>query len=69
MPRIGAPELIIILVIVLLVFGVGKLPQIGGAVGKAIREFRRYSRGDDEEETAGTKKAIASEPTSTEIKR
>lgn len=39
--RIGPTELIIVLVIIMIVFGVGKLPQVGGAVGKAIREFRR----------------------------
>ncbi len=38
---IGAPELIIVLVIVILVFGVGKLPEVGGALGKGIREFRK----------------------------
>ena len=36
----GLPELLLILVIVIIVFGVGRLPEIGGAVGKAIREFR-----------------------------
>lgn len=36
----GPFELIIILVIVIIIFGVGRLPEIGGAVGKAIREFR-----------------------------
>jgi sec-independent protein translocase protein TatA len=46
-PRIGVPELILILVIVLVVFGVGKLPQIGGAVGKAISEFRKAQSGKD----------------------
>ena len=38
--RLGPFELIIILVIVIIIFGVGRLPEIGGAVGKAIREFR-----------------------------
>ena len=38
--RVGPTELIIVLVIVMIVFGVGKLPQIGGAMGKAIREFK-----------------------------
>ena len=61
MPRIGMPELIIILVIILVVFGVGKLPQIGGAIGKGIREFRKASRGEGEEETGETKKVVASE--------
>ena len=43
--RLGAPELIIVLVIVIIIFGVGRLPEIGGAVGKAIREFREASSG------------------------
>lgn len=38
---LGAPELIIILVVALLVFGPGKLPEIGGALGKGIRDFKR----------------------------
>lgn len=41
MPIPGPFELIIILVIVIMIFGVGKLPEVGGAVGKTIREFRR----------------------------
>ena len=41
--RAGPTELIIVLVIVMIVFGVGKLPQIGGAMGKAIREFKSSS--------------------------
>ncbi len=45
---IGMPELIIILVIVLLVFGAGKLPEIGGALGKSIKNFKRASEGKDE---------------------
>lgn len=41
--NLGPTELIIILVIVLIVFGVGRLPEIGGALGKSIREFRQAS--------------------------
>ena len=37
---VGWIELVIVLVIVMIVFGVGRLPEIGGALGKAIREFR-----------------------------
>jgi len=37
---LGMPELLIIMMIVLLVFGAGKLPEIGGAIGKGIRGFR-----------------------------
>jgi len=41
---IGMPELIVILVIILIIFGVGKLPEIGGGMGKAIRNFKEASR-------------------------
>lgn len=44
----GMPELIVILVIVLVVFGAGKLPEIGGALGKSIRNFKKSSEGKDE---------------------
>ncbi|MFQ5612719.1 MAG: twin-arginine translocase TatA/TatE family subunit [Anaerolineae bacterium] len=40
MPQLGVPELVIILVIIVIIFGVGRLPEIGGAIGKSIREFR-----------------------------
>ena len=45
---IGIPELSIILVIVTLIFGVGRLPELGGAMGKTIRNFRKASEGKDE---------------------
>jgi len=38
---LGSTELIIILVLVLVIFGAGKLPEIGGALGKGIRSFRK----------------------------
>lgn len=50
MPQLGVPELIIILVIIIIVFGVGRLPEVGGAIGKGLREFRRASTGLEEEE-------------------
>ena len=40
MPNIGLPELLVILVIVVLLFGVGKLPQLGKGLGEAIRNFK-----------------------------
>jgi sec-independent protein translocase protein TatA len=43
MPNIGVPELLIILLIVVLVFGVGKLPEVGSSLGRAIREFREQT--------------------------
>ena len=45
--RLGPFELIIVLVIVVIIFGVGRLPEIGGAVGKAIREFRESTATED----------------------
>lgn len=41
--NLGAPELFLILIVALIVFGPGKLPEIGGTLGKTIREFRRTS--------------------------
>lgn len=38
---LGPTELIIILVIILIIFGAGKLPEIGGGMGKAIRNFKK----------------------------
>ena len=46
--HIGPPELIILLTIVMIVFGVGRLPEIGGALGKAIREFRQTQSGESD---------------------
>ena len=45
--RLGGPELIIILVIVLLIFGVGRVGKIGGELGKGIKEFRKSLQGDE----------------------
>ncbi len=50
MPSLGIPELLIILVIIVVIFGVGRLPEIGGALGKSIREFRTATANDDEAE-------------------
>lgn len=45
---IGVPELLIIMVVALLVFGPGKLPEVGGAIGRGIRDFRRAFEGKDD---------------------
>jgi sec-independent protein translocase protein TatA len=47
---IGMPELIIILVIILMIFGAGKLPDIGSGIGKAIQNFRGASEEEAKEE-------------------
>jgi sec-independent protein translocase protein TatA len=44
MPNLGPTELIIILVIVLIIFGAGRLPELGGALGKGIKEFKSASK-------------------------
>jgi sec-independent protein translocase protein TatA len=51
---LGATELIVILVVALLIFGPGKLPEIGGALGRGIRDFRKAieHKGSDEEAEA-----------------
>ena len=43
----GMPQLIIILVIVMVVFGANRLPEIGGAIGKSIRNFKKASEGKE----------------------
>jgi sec-independent protein translocase protein TatA len=47
MPSLGWQELLLILVIVIIIFGVGKLPEIGGAMGKGIKEFRANATDDE----------------------
>ncbi len=57
----GVPELLIVLAIVLVVFGAGKLPEIGGALGKSIRNFKKASEGKDEIEISPKKDKVISE--------
>jgi len=47
LPNVGWPELIVILVLALLIFGPQRMAEVGGAVGKAIRELRNAMRDDD----------------------
>ncbi len=56
MIRPGPLEIGLVLVIILIVFGVGKLPQVGAAFGKGIRAFKKGQSGDEEEEEAKPKK-------------
>lgn len=59
MIRPGPLEIGLILVIILIVFGVGKLPQVGAALGKSINAFKRGQKGEDEEEEGKDKKKAA----------
>lgn len=45
MPDLGWQELAIIMVIVIIIFGAGRLPEIGGALGKSIKEFKANTEG------------------------
>jgi sec-independent protein translocase protein TatA len=55
---IGMPELIIVLVIVLIIFGAGKLPEIGKGLGKGIRNFKKAFSGDDSVDDSTRQKEI-----------
>ena len=45
---IGMPELIIIFIIILIIFGAGKLPEIGSGIGKGIKNFKKATRESQE---------------------
>lgn len=44
---IGMPELLVILVIILIIFGAGKLPEIGAGIGKGIKNFKKATAGEE----------------------
>lgn len=47
--KLGLPELALIVLIILIVFGAGKLPEVGGAIGKGLKAFRNAQKGEEEE--------------------
>jgi sec-independent protein translocase protein TatA len=53
---LGMPELIIILVIIVIIFGAGKLPEIGSGLGKGIKNFKNSTKDDDKEKIEEEKK-------------
>lgn len=57
---LGWPEIVLILVIVLIIFGAGKLPQIGSALGKSIKEFNKARYGKIEEDKPDDKNVAKS---------
>ena len=63
MPHIGPTELIIILVIVIIIFGAGKLPEIGSALGRSVKDFKKASKEIEEArgEVEEVKKEVQSE--------
>ncbi len=60
MGGIGWQELLIVLAIVLVVFGAGRLPMIGDGVGKAIRNLKRSLKSDDDIEVTSAEKQVES---------
>ena len=63
--HMGPMEIGIILVIILIIFGVGKLPQVGGAIGKSISEFRKARSGEDDNGKSKEKDIAQSSETET----
>ncbi|OPY89152.1 MAG: Sec-independent protein translocase protein TatA [Syntrophus sp. PtaU1.Bin208] len=55
---IGMPELLVILVIILIIFGAGKLPEIGGAIGKGIKNFKKATNEPEEIDVTSQPKKI-----------
>jgi len=68
MPRIGFPELAIILVIALIVFGPGKLPSLGKSVGETIKEFKKASSELMNDNKAEAKEEVKGAETKAEVK-
>ena len=50
MGRLGIPELLIILAIIILIFGASRLPEIGRGIGKGIRNFKDANKGDEKKD-------------------
>ncbi len=66
LPKIGPVELLLILVIVTMLFGVGKLPEVFGAVGRGIREFRRGATEEESKtEVTTTETTVVETPAAT----
>jgi len=60
MPHIGPMEIGVILVIILIIFGAGKLPQVLGSIGKGLREFRKGQAGEYDDQPKDDQATIKS---------
>jgi sec-independent protein translocase protein TatA len=68
LPHMGPLEIGLIVLVILIIFGAGKLPQVGGAIGKGLRAFRRGQHGEedeDEEKTTKPEKKVTKKTTKT----
>lgn len=63
MMGIGFPELMVILVIIMIIFGAGKLPEIGNAFGKSIKNFKQSMKDAEQEDAAVEETSAATETT------
>ncbi|NCO51518.1 MAG: twin-arginine translocase TatA/TatE family subunit [Deltaproteobacteria bacterium] len=66
---LGTQELLIILVLVMIIFGAGKLPQVGGALGKGLRNFKKGMNDTAEDIEEGQVEEIAKKDEKTEDKK
>ena len=57
MPTLGPWELIVVLLIVVVIFGAGRLSEVGGAVGKSIKEFRKATTDESQQQAAAQQQA------------
>lgn len=67
MPNIGAPEVIIVLIVLLIVVGPGKLPEIGSAFGRTLREFRKATSEIEETAASATRAPLPNMPQANRI--
>jgi sec-independent protein translocase protein TatA len=67
-PNLGVGELVIILLIVILIFGGSRLPQIGDGIGKAIKNFKRGLNTDEDIEVTPKDKRVAEKSTTKSAK-
>lgn len=54
---LGMPELLVVLVIIVIVFGVGKLPDLGAGLGKGIKNFKEATKDEEKKENIEEKKS------------
>ncbi len=66
--NLGMGELIVILIIALIIFGPGKLPEVGKAIGKGVQNFKKAMNGEDEEDKKAQEKSVKTTEDNKELK-